>query len=257
MKIIPTYTIAGIDVPVKVTTPESIGEKTYMTLRQAVMGIKSTKQPEMNLFRAVDQNAIEGRVYFLTNEKVETEARAVVTVLPLIFEARYGPCIWRWFFELAKDAVTGYSWNEKDGVLAEEDTLLKETFEKGTLGIEEEQEIETKIKCKVTFASSVRTPGNTGNEEQSIGSVKTCSSLLSEQKKAKAQRKKERKAQKVKETEINLIENDTIASTLTNETAKEMEKIQIKFLSDPEFTKNIMHLLKDNIAQGGSPCKAL
>ena len=81
--------------------------------------------------------------------------------------------------------------------------------------------------------------------------------MLSEQKKAKAQRKKQRKDRKVKETEKNLIENDTIASALTNKTAKEMEKIQIKFLSDPEFAKNIMHLLKDNIAQGGNPGKVL
>ena len=128
MKIIPTYTIAGIDVPVRVTTTESLGEKRYMTLRQTVMGIKSTEHQEMSLFRAVDQNAREGRVYFLTNEKVETETRAVITVLSLIFEAKYGVRIWGCFFEWAKDAATGYSWNEKDGVKVEEDDILETNY---------------------------------------------------------------------------------------------------------------------------------
>ena len=89
MRIIPTYTIARIYIPVKITIAEKLEEKTYITLRQAVMGIKSTEHPGMNLFRAVDQNTREGRVYFLTNVKVETDNRAVATVLPLIFQEKH------------------------------------------------------------------------------------------------------------------------------------------------------------------------
>ena len=54
MKMFPTYTNDRINVSVKVTTAENPEEKTYMTLRQTVMGTKSTEYPEMNLFRAVD-----------------------------------------------------------------------------------------------------------------------------------------------------------------------------------------------------------
>ena len=118
MTIIPTYTIAGIDLETKVTTWENPEEKTSMTLRQAVMGLKSIEQPDRNLFRAVDQNSREGRVYFLVNEKMELEATSIVTVLPLIFQEKYGPRIWTWFFKSAADAVVGYTWNEKDGVVA-------------------------------------------------------------------------------------------------------------------------------------------
>ena len=162
MNIIPTYTIAGIDLETKVTTQERPEEKTSMTLRQAVMGLKSIKQTDRNLFRAVDQNSREGRVYFLVNEKMESEARSIVMVLPLIFQEKYGPRIWTWFFKSAVDVVVGYTWTENDGVVAEEDEVLQETFASQT-GLDEDDFKLEKGTCRVKFAKTVRTPNHSGN----------------------------------------------------------------------------------------------
>ena len=112
MVIIPTHNIVALDRATKVIKEASEGEDegkiNHITLREAIMGLKSTEDNNMNLFRSVDQNTEIGRVVFVVNQKVETEAREVITVLPLILEKKYGGRIWTWFMKEAAEAVVGY-----------------------------------------------------------------------------------------------------------------------------------------------------
>ena len=136
MVIIPAYHIASLDEAVQ--SKRISGEANVISLRQAVMALKLNEFPDLNLFQSVDQNAFEGRIFFVCHSKLESEAQAVVPILALIMETKFGPRAWRWFFHSAKDAIIGYSWTEETGVTSEEDLILEDTWSKGTIGLFDE-----------------------------------------------------------------------------------------------------------------------
>ena len=86
IQIVPSYHICALDSGLEVHN--------NISLRQAIMAMKSTKFPDVNLFRSVNQKVYEGRVYFVVHEKFLAEANEVVPILARIMEIKYGPCIW-------------------------------------------------------------------------------------------------------------------------------------------------------------------
>ena len=80
------YTIIGLDYYI---------EDYKVTLRQAIMSIRSTTEPEYNLFTAVDDMSYSNKVVFAFRKSFEAEAAAAIPGLPLIFKvtmaSKYGP----------------------------------------------------------------------------------------------------------------------------------------------------------------------
>lgn len=85
----------------------------------------------MNLFKAVDQNATAGRIFFLENKKLEAKDWAIVVLLPLIFQEKCGSRIWTQFFQSVADTVVGYIENKVDVVKAKEDEAHQTKYSLG------------------------------------------------------------------------------------------------------------------------------
>ena len=58
------------------------------------MAMKSNDFPDLNLFLSVEQNAFEGRIFFVCHSKLESKDQAVVPFLLLIVETKFGPRVW-------------------------------------------------------------------------------------------------------------------------------------------------------------------
>ena len=124
MVIILAYYMATLDEVVPTKSP--LGVTSRISLRQAVMALKSNELPELNLFHSVDHNAFIGRVFFVCHSKLELEAQAVVPSFALIMETKFGPRVWRWLSHSAKYTIVGYNWTEENGVVSEEDNILQD-----------------------------------------------------------------------------------------------------------------------------------
>ena len=84
------YTIIGLNYYI---------EDYQVTLRQAIMSIRSTIKPEYNLFTAVDDMTYSNKVVFAFRKTFEAEAAAAIPGLPLILQGYYGLKVWTWFTE--------------------------------------------------------------------------------------------------------------------------------------------------------------
>jgi hypothetical protein len=104
---IPTTTIAGLHLVIP-----KIG---IHSLCQTLMSIKSFADPEMGLFISIDETA-DGLVKFTVHKTRYEEANALVPLLCIILEARFGPCIWEWFTDDAKRVLTKYKWDSESGM---------------------------------------------------------------------------------------------------------------------------------------------
>ena len=67
------YTIIGLDYYI---------EDYEVTLRQAIMSIRSTTEPKYNLFTAVDDMSYSNKVVFAFRKSFEAEAAAAIPGLP-------------------------------------------------------------------------------------------------------------------------------------------------------------------------------
>ena len=103
--IISAYHISTLFEAVLMTS--SVGGTPYISLCQAVMALKSNEFPNLNLFQSVDHNAHEGRVFFVYHSQLESEAQAVVPILALIMETKFGPIVWWCFFSFGKGRHSG------------------------------------------------------------------------------------------------------------------------------------------------------
>ena len=253
MVIIPAYHIASLDEAVQ--SKRISGEVKVIRLRQAVMAMKSNEFPELNLFQSVDQNAFEGRIFFICHSKLESEAQAVVPILALIMETKFGPRAWRWFFHLAKDAIIGYSWTEETGVTSEEDLILEDTWKKGTIGLFDEDISEDDASStpkgkgrggekkvgrvvKVGFDMVPRGPSNTGNTDDDLASRQSFTSALA----SRSQKKRKNGGA------------SSATSSLTGNNTVDMDAITSRFAEDPGFRKMLHALVKvdsPNISTGG------
>jgi hypothetical protein len=100
-----SHTIQGLDFHL---------EQIDATLRQVVMGMRSSKSPDSTLFTSVEDDG-GTRVTFTFHKRFEEEARHMVTVLPIMLQHIYGPRIWSWFTDEAKAETSGWEYNEDLG----------------------------------------------------------------------------------------------------------------------------------------------
>ena len=88
--VVPSEYVAGLDYPVNIPGQ---GE---LTLREAIMSIRSSSDPTRNLFAAVDESYNQQQVNFAYKTALDEEARPMVVGLPLYLEYVLGPRIWNW-----------------------------------------------------------------------------------------------------------------------------------------------------------------
>ena len=108
------YTILGLDFYL---------EEYKVTLREAIMSIRSTKEPDYTLFTAVDDQQYSNKVVFAFRKTLEPEALAAIPGLPLILEGHYGPRVWTWFADQAKAETAGYHWDPELGLVETQEVL--------------------------------------------------------------------------------------------------------------------------------------
>ena len=106
------YTIIGLDYYI---------EDYQVTLRQAIMSIRSTTEPDYNLFTAVDDMSYSNRVVFAFRKSFEAEAAAAIPGLPLILEGYYGHKVWTWFSEEAKQETEAFEWDPQQGLIEKQE----------------------------------------------------------------------------------------------------------------------------------------
>jgi hypothetical protein len=73
-----------------------------MTLRQALMQMRSKAFPGRNLFLAVDTSWNTKLVSFLFKKDLAGEVNVTLPALPLVLQAKLGAKVWNWFNEDAQ-----------------------------------------------------------------------------------------------------------------------------------------------------------
>ena len=99
-----------------------------MTLRELLMGLRSNQDQEKTIFLNVDVHMFKSTVTFLFHEDRAQEAMTAIPALPVILEAKFGPTIWGWFSEEAKEHAMGYYWDARTGLKSTEDDRLGEVL---------------------------------------------------------------------------------------------------------------------------------
>jgi hypothetical protein len=88
------------------------------TLCQILMSMRSANEPDMQLFMAVDERTFGSyAVAFTVHKDRMAEATALIPLLNIVMEAKFGPRIWEWFTDTAKDASQGYVYDQETGRL--------------------------------------------------------------------------------------------------------------------------------------------
>jgi hypothetical protein len=147
-----------------------------VTLREVLMGLRSSSQPERNLFVAVDQMTNYSSVVMAFHEDLEQEATTVIPALPIILEAKLGPSAWTWFNEEAKEYSAGYRWDKTVGLVSIEDERTDEILAEWSSEEElEDGETEDIPVARIeAFDIVLNQPGkNQYNDNYSIGTFKT------------------------------------------------------------------------------------
>ena len=103
-KYINTSTIVGIHIFI---------DKIGFSLSQILMSIKSTSDESMGLFISIDENLTGGgyEVIFTVHKDRYDEANALVPLLCILLQAKFGSSIWEWFTDEAKRVLTKYRWD--------------------------------------------------------------------------------------------------------------------------------------------------
>ena len=116
---------------------------------------------------------------------------------------------------------------QKNGVTAEEDKTLNATFEMGKLDLSDDELEEDNTFVivgtgKVRFDTAIRTAKNAGNGEESIGTPKTCSSAISEDKKRRREERKHKDNKRANKNKhiatISKTTSSNATSSLTSQT---------------------------------------
>jgi hypothetical protein len=68
------------------------------------MGMRSGENPEKSIFLTIKDGGTQATFTF--HKRVEEEARYMVTVLPIMLQHLYGPRIWTWFTDEAKQETS-------------------------------------------------------------------------------------------------------------------------------------------------------
>lgn len=92
----------------------------YVSLRQVLLGIKTQSNWTWPLFVSVDFDDFRGEIVALFHIDNDSEAREVISFLPIFLEARYGAKIWHWFSIETKATLDGnFRLNQVTGKIEE------------------------------------------------------------------------------------------------------------------------------------------
>jgi hypothetical protein len=150
-----------------------------VTLREVIMGLRSSSEPDRNLFVAVDQMSNYTSVILAFHEDFEQEALTAIPALPIILEAKLGPHVWQWFNEDARDYAVGYHWDKDRGLVSAEDertdAILDEWgSDNDDLDSDDDAPQQPSRIEVAAFGLVLATPGrNQYNDNYSVGTFKT------------------------------------------------------------------------------------
>ena len=83
-----------------------------------VMSIRSKAFPDRNLFVSVAEFPWQSGVCFCFEKSLASEARSVISALPLVLESFTGGThIWTWFADAARIETEGFRWDPKEGLV--------------------------------------------------------------------------------------------------------------------------------------------
>ena len=146
-----------------------------VSLRQAIMGIKTSSKQSQSLFISADSDSW-GRTIFSFHKKNETEAINIVPVLPIYLAHHYGARSWSWFNQEAKDDLSDYYYDEKSGeIRCNEDKYIQEIVDENRWEDNEFGKKISNIQFDFSLAKWVVDVDNmaTGNQYGDNGTVKT------------------------------------------------------------------------------------
>ena len=155
-----------------------------VTLREVIMALRSSNHPDRNLFVAVDQMSNYTSVIFAFHEDFEEEAMMAIPALPIILEANYGPHVWTWFDEDAKEYAAGYRWDKVKGLISTEDDRTNDILKEWGSDDDDldDEDIETpQRRTEIdSFNIVLSKPGrNQYNDNHSVGPFKTACDPMS------------------------------------------------------------------------------
>ena len=165
------YNIIGLDYYI---------EDYQVTLRQAIMSIRSASEPDFNLFTAVDDMNYSNNVTFAFRKTLESEALAAIPGLPLILEGHYGPKIWTWFAQSAQDETEGYEWDPEQGLIGKNE-VIDYTELAGWEDLEEDIPDSESAPATTVHGFSIVANNLGQNQYQDDGTIKTKHFQTSEQ----------------------------------------------------------------------------
>ncbi len=87
----------------------------HISLRQALMAIRSKENPEKNIFISVD--GWGDQVRFAFNMAIADEADRLIPALPIFLEATLGPAVWTWFSAQAQQDCEDFEWDPDQGIV--------------------------------------------------------------------------------------------------------------------------------------------
>jgi hypothetical protein len=109
--VIDTDTIAGLDTYIP---------KIDTSLREIIMCMKAS-DGQTDLFTSVDAKR-KGLVGFVVHRDLEHEANAILSPLPLLIAAKFGPRAWGWFQDWVANEFSGMHWDTGAGALMSNDS---------------------------------------------------------------------------------------------------------------------------------------
>jgi hypothetical protein len=236
-----SHTIQGLDFYL---------ETTKTTLRQVIMGMRSGEDPEKAIFLTIEDDG-GTRATFTFHKKVEEEARHMVTVLPIMLQHLYGPRIWTWFTDEAKQETSGWFYDEAlNRVVSPDENYTKdmlEEFDWDDDSIEETEDIETSRPTTFKMSKIVLDAPAKGNYYNDNGTIKTTAPLF-----------KETASIKTIETLPGAVSTDDdttkAASALTDESSKKDKMAMAKaFLDAMKNDDDLKQMFKQALEPSASP----
>eukprot|EP00978_Attheya_sp_CCMP212_P005014 scaffold11078_cov48-Attheya_sp.AAC.2 len=169
-----SHTIQGLDFFI---------EEVNATLRQVIMGMRSSKDVEKTLFMSAEDDR-GTRVTFTFHKHFEDEARHMVTVLPIMLQHLYGARIWSWFTEEAKAETSGWIYDKELGrVVSPDENYTAEMLNDSDWDDDSIEETEEQDLTRPTFKMNPKIildrPAKS-NHYNDNGTVKTFSPIFKE-----------------------------------------------------------------------------
>jgi hypothetical protein len=150
-------------------------EEIELTLRQVIMGIRTTTEEDKSVFISVEAAGGTSAV-FTFHKNNSDEARQLVTALPIVLEMKYGPRIWTWFTEDAKAETSGWFFDKTLGkIVSPDEQYTKDILDDSDWdddSIEEQEEDEPLQRFSFDNKIVLNTPAKS-NHYGDNGSVKT------------------------------------------------------------------------------------